>query len=503
MNTINKAYLTLIIFGLFILSNVHSQNKHSNTLHKDCNIPWYFKDFKNDSIVGISWQKLISEKSVLEKIDTIIVAVIDTKFDIFHQDIKNQVWTNKKETKGNHTDDDGNGYVDDINGWNFLGGKLSNKHISDSNFESVRILRKYNDFFNKKYADTISVSERWKYEQFKLATNQRAQEIANLKEDLEYGNVLNDRYWIAKDTVAKIFGNSSYTLKELDSLYQKTEKENDSVLKPLVYFMRDFVKYDLNEQWILEQKSLPLQLEKTSYSQEYDERYLIGDTLNELGFKDYGNHEVYNDSITFQHAISIAGIIAGQLNCKEEISGFSEKFKLMPIVVAPTNGDEHDKDIALGIRYAVDNGAKVINMSFGKPLSLYKTWVDDALKYAEEKDVLIIASSGNEGKKIGDNFEHYPDDHNNSSEHEIVSNFVKVGSTSKKINNKLLSSFSNYSKKHVDLFATGSDIALLAHQNSYKRSSGTSFSTAIVSGVAAVIRSIYPNLTASQVKKVF
>jgi len=159
------------------------------------------------------------------------------------------------------------------------------------------------------------------------------------------------------------------------------------------------------------------------------------------------------------------------------------------------NGDERDKDVALAIRYAVDNGAEIINMSFGKAISPQKNFVDEAVKYAEQKDVLLVHGSGNSGLNI-DVEEVYPSDrYLNGTE---ATNWINVGASSTGTDDAIAAAFSNYGKKHVDLFAPGENIISTDSSSTYSMNDGTSLSAPVVSGIAAMILSYFPDLTSQQ-----
>jgi cell wall-associated protease len=201
------------------------------------------------------------------------------------------------------------------------------------------------------------------------------------------------------------------------------------------------------------------------------------------------------------HATQVSGLIAGNRKNDIGIKGFSDAIKIMPVVMVAAGGSEHDKDVALAIRYAVDNGARVINMSFGKTLSLHEDWVIDAIKYAEKKDVLLIGGAGNDAESI-DIVSNYPLDYNEDTGKEFCSNFISVGATTSIPNENFLASFTDYGKKNVDIFAPGQDLYTTDATRGYVRNRGTSLACAITSGTAALIRSYYPKLTAPQVKQI-
>jgi cell wall-associated protease len=236
---------------------------------------------------------------------------------------------------------------------------------------------------------------------------------------------------------------------------------------------------------------------------DYDERKFIGDNPNILE-KGYGNNKVCATIAGIRsmkgHSTKVSGIIAANRNNNIGIKGFSDYIQIMPLAIS-YSGDEHDKDIAMAIRYAVDNGAKVINMSFGKEFSLHKEWVDEAFKYAEVHNVLLVHASGNDGVNIDENI-FYPSDVNYNSTVEVSNNLITVGSISERFDKTFVSRFSNYGKQNVDIFAPGEKIYTTAENNKYDFDSGTSLATPMVSGTAALIWLYYPKLTAAQVKQI-
>ncbi len=460
---------------------------------------WYHKDIIEDTIPGISLDKAYRELIKNKKGKEVIVAIIDTKLDIHHEDIKQQIWINTNEIADNGIDDDKNGYIDDINGWNFLGNQ-SGEDIVYSNFESMRIIRKYDSIFSAtSEEENIEGEYKEQYSLYKKAKELRELELNQIEKDKKYGKFLFETYPKSKKALQKFFPNENYTITQLDSLYNTYKK--DSILGPLIYYMADYKKYKLSPKWINNyQKSVESRI-KTSLNFEYDERIIIGDTPENLENIKYGNNKVWNDSLPFQHAIKVAGVLAADSNNNKGIKGVFNTVKIMSLCVASSGGDEHDKDIALAIRYAVDNGAKIINMSFGKPLSMYREWVEDAIRYAESKDVLIVCSAGNDNKEIDQENSHFPNDYTDNGV-EISNNLVKVGATTYTLNKNFKAYFSNYSAKNVDVFAPGHEIYTTIYNNEYGFISGTSLAAPIVSGVAALLMSHYPDLKASQIKEI-
>jgi cell wall-associated protease len=454
---------------------------------------WQHKDIIKDTIAGISLDKAYQELKLLNKeSDIVIVAVLDMRIHKNHEDIKDFIWTNDDEIPNNNTDDDKNGYVDDTNGWNFLGNSKGEQAYR-ANFEYVRILREFNKKFENKNLeeiDSIEVKNHKVYLQAKEAYNE---EIGYVKRKIKSINYKNIRKNFLEKQLEKTYPSTKLTLENLQTL-QSNDSRVEKNIKALIKLKKDSVKNisDLAS----EKRYLDIYL-----NIDFNERAIINDDINNINDINYGNGIIASDNSegSHTHAIKVAGIIAANRNNELGIKGITNTVKIMPIAISPY-GDEQDKDMALAIRYAVDNGAKVINISSSKYFSLHKEWVMDALKYADEKDVLIITSAGNEGENL-DKKQNYPND-TDEKNNEILKNFIKVGASTYELNENIVRYTSNYGKESVDIFAPGKDIYTTHPNNEYGFSSGTSFSAPMVSGIAALVRSYYPNLSASEVKTI-
>lgn len=460
---------------------------------------WYEKDIIFDTIPGISLKRAYD--SILPTLganEKIIVAVIDTEIDTKHEDFKEYIWKNIDEIPDNDKDDDQNGYVDDIHGWNFLG-NIDGHNIMFLNTESVRIIRKYNEKFRDKTIDDIHPKDTIDFNTYLKAKEYHKKRISELKSDQEYGDFLYFGYPKAKKTVKEIFNHENYTVEQLDSLYKKLNKTNPNVAAD-VYFISDFMKYNLTEEWIQDYKSATDSLLIKSNNLDYFDKSKIDKDEFNLDYISYGNPVINENINKLKHGTKIAGLIAANRKNNLGILGVYNNVEIMPIAVS-AYGNVHDKDMALAIRYATDNGAKVINLSISKTFSLGKEWVFDAIKYAHKKDVLIISSAGNSNYNLNEFNELYPNDNINNSQ-EISDNFLLVASSSFKANDSLASFFTNIGNIDVDLFAPGEKIKTCVPNNAYETDDGTSLSAAITSGLAALVRSYYPNLTASQVKHI-
>ncbi|WP_299433855.1 S8 family serine peptidase [uncultured Aquimarina sp.] len=455
---------------------------------------WYHKDYTNDSIPGVSLEKAYEEILNTKMGQEVIVAVLDTKLDIHHEDLKDQIWYNTNETPDNNIDDDKNGYIDDINGWDFLSNREGEFVVYEQK-ESTRILKKYDAIFKGKKPEEIPNKLMNAYKMYTSAYQKREKNIAENKETLKNIKKWKEIVVEGEKLLDSIYPKNEYTTSELDSLI--TIYKKDPFVQYKITGYRDAIKYELSKEYLNEFIEELEHEKETMLNLDYNERAIIGDDVNNIHDNKYGSPIVYGD-VPFPHATVVAGTLAANRSNNLGVKGFSDYIKIMPVVMV-ASGDENDKDVALAIRYAVDNGAKVINMSWGKTLSLHEDWVNDAIKYAADNDVLLITAGGNDNSD-NDLYKYYLNDYNN--EKEFVENFIVVGASTWNPKN-LKASFSNYGKKHVDIFAPGMEIYTTEYgKNKYTTTEGTSLASPIVAGIAALIRSYYPKLSAKQVKQI-
>ncbi|MFN7774607.1 S8 family serine peptidase, partial [Flavobacterium sp.] len=470
----------------------------------------------NNSKLNLKDQILLEEfyknNKLKEPTKDVIVAVIDTRIDINHEELKGRIWTNKNEIPNNNVDDDTNGYVDDVNGWNFIGTKSGNYTVW-TNFEYIRIIRKWDSVFKNKKQDEISNSDKENYSQYQTAIKYYSYYRNYYSEYLKSIQYSEKIFPLAKDTLKHFFPKEDYNFVKLDSLYKiygknknysQMRDNEDKELDALIYDMMANIESNIKSVTELTDKKNELDsILNKNLNLDYNERIFIGDNP-ELLEKGYGNNTISKNIPGIKqiknHSTKVAGLIAANRENNIGIKGFSDHIKIMPLSVS-CSGDEHDKDIAMAIYYAVDNGAKVINMSFSKSFSLNKLWVEEAIKYAQSKNVLLVHGAGN-GKINLDSFANYPNDYDYLKKSEIASNFINVGSVTSKLDTTFVSSFSNYGKENVDLFAPGDQIYTPIQDNKYAFDSGTSLSAPMVSGTAALIWLYYPSLTVQEVKKI-
>jgi cell wall-associated protease len=516
-----KSIYTLFLFLLLFIGckpTKEANTSYANLIPKKELKPlvmqtWHQKDYQQDTIPGISLDKWYSLNKKRPKSKSIIVAVIDTQIDLKHEDLQGQIWINPNEIPDNGIDDDKNGYIDDINGWSFTGTK-SGGYVVWNRYEYVRIVENWGQLFKDKTESQIDAQDLYKYKEYQRAVKTLEDKngyYKNWYKSLKHNVAI---YPLVKDTLKHFFPKEDYTYQQLDSMYKKYKINDktyrqrrddiDKDLGALIDYMMGNI--EVHERTLEAIKDKETQLDSVvnkNLNLNYDERLPIGDNPTILE-KGYGNNKVSNTIKgvrTIQdHNTMVSGIIAANRSNNKGIRGITQNVKIMPLNISPS-GDEHDKDITMAIRYAVDNGAKIINMSFGKEFSMHEDWVIEAFKYAEEHNVLLVHSAGNDSQNV-DEYESFPRDISYDGSKEVCNNFINVGSITHKLDSTFISNYSNYGKQNVDLFAPGDEIYTTGAGNIYKTESGTSFSAPMVSGTAALIWTYYPKLTVAQVKQI-
>ena len=432
---------------------------------------WSHLDLVKDTIPGMSVDKAYKELIKGKKGKKVIVGIVDSGVDINHEDLKAVIWTNPKEIAGNGIDDDKNGYIDDIHGWNFLGDAVHEQ------LEMTRIV--------KKGPGTPD------YDKAKVQLEEELKGIQPQKQQLDF--ILN-----AEKTVATFLKKSDFTLEEVKAI-QSDETGVKQAKAMFTQILSKSTKAEFDAQ-IEEFKDYVYGQINYNLNVEFDGRKIVGDNPNDLNDTKYGNNNVVGpEPKEAKHGTHVAGIVAQVRGNNFGGDGVTNNAQILTVRAVP-NGDEYDKDIALGIRYAVDNGAKVINGSFGKYYSQQKEWVIDAIKYAESKDVLVVIAAGNESFDL-DVTNKYPNDTYDGSP-EFAKNVLIIGALSPAYGSKMIADFSNYGKNNVDIYAPGDEIYATTPLNTYEYLQGTSMASPNVAGVATLIRSYYPSLTAVQVKQI-
>lgn len=488
-----------VLLGIFIGYQAGAQ-----TAIKEVPKGWHMLDLQTDGYYGIDVEKAYNELLKGKKSVPVVVAVIDSGIDTTHEDLKPVLWKNPGEIPGNGIDDDKNGFVDDVHGWNFLGGK-DGKNVNKDSYEAARVYYK----LKKKYGDLApeDSSARSPQELEEIAMYNKVKNLieGDAKEAslnvLFLKNIVENMPW-ADSILQKGLGKEEYNGDELQRYKPSSADENKAKSTIMALFL-GFQASEMTNKRLLEitkdfydgekSKAEAVMEEPVDYRGE-----IVKDNYDDINDRYYGNNDVMAG--TPMHGTHVAGIIAAVRNNDKGMNGIADNVRIMMLRAVP-DGDEHDKDIANAIRYAVDNGAKVVNMSFGKSISPQKSWVDDAVRYAESKGVLLVHAAGNDGKDLdsSDNFPNaiFKDDSTRAT------NWITVGASGDPAAGGLVGSFSNYGKKEVDVFAPGVKIySTMPGGNQYGNLQGTSMASPVVAGVASLLMSYFPDLSAIQIKDI-
>lgn len=435
---------------------------------------------KGNSGIGLAEaQEMTKDKTP----HTIIVAIADAGVDIYHPDLKNMLWINEDEIPDNNIDDDNNGYVDDVYGWNFCG---------DVTFDNMELTREYarlNSKYELKSTENSSDIEEYnrylKIKEIYLKEQQEAKSTYELLEQMMAGlNTFEENY------------GDGMTLNEVTG--HKAQNRSEQIAKMVLLNNAKEAKESFDFKAIKSEIKKGYDQYDFMYNYGYNpifnpRKEKVGDDYTNATEQGYGNNKVYYGERFSNHGTHVAGIVAADGSNDFGTTGICQSCKIMSIRNVP-EGDERDKDVANAIRYAVDNGAKIVNMSFGKGYAYRPEVVKEAVRYAESRNVLLVHAAGNSSQNndIEDNF---PNDNGNE-----FNNWLEVGASSWQKKPDALAYFSNYGRKEVDLFAPGVAIYSTTPENNYEAFDGTSMASPVAAGVAAYVWSYYPNLTAAQLK---
>src|ERR1043166_3337981 len=488
IKVMNRSFLFSLIAG-FVFSSGFAQTSVKESVPKG----WHLLNKQTSGYYGISLDKaydFLKDK----KSTPVIVAVIDSGVDTTHEDLKPILWHNPGEIPGNGIDDDKNGYVDDVYGWNFIGGR-DGKNVKEDSYEAARVYHKYKDKFEKVTdSSTLSKEDKEDYEMWTRAKQQVVGEVdlslLEKYQQIEKDMVLGDSI-IQTDLKKK-----EYNCKDLEG-YNPVSVAAQKLKQTMTYICGLNKNDDITNDQIIE--DLQGEIRKMESAEKAPEDFrgeIVKDNYSDFSDRFYGNNDVMAN--TPFHGTHVSGIIAAARKNGLGIDGIADNVRIMMIRAVP-DGDEHDKDSPLAIRYAVDNGAKVINMRFGKGFSPEKQWVDDAVRYAQSKAVLLVHAAGNDAADIDTawNFPTpvYKSDGNRAS------NWITVGASGDPQLGGLVASFSNYGKKEVDVFAPGVKIySSIPGGNTYGDAQGTSMASPVVVGTAAFLLEYFPGLTPQQLK---
>lgn len=464
---------------------------------------WHMLDLQADGFYGVSvekaYQTILKDRKPSQ---IIVVAVIDTGVDTTHEDLKPVLWHNPGEIPGNGLDDDGNGYVDDVFGWNFLGGKDGRNVTKDSN-EAARVYYRY----KKKYAlvtsdSSLTPEEAYEWKNYRRAKGQVESQAKEASMYVLFLKSIVEKLPTMDSLLIKAMGKTLYTGDELLK-YKPTSIDQSKARNTILGLFQQTEQMEKYNRQMIDELIAFYEGEKSKVdaAEQGPEDYrgsIVKDNYADINDRYYGNNNVMATSA--MHGTLVSGIIAATRNNGIGVNGVANNVRVMALRAVP-EGDEHDKDVANAIRYAVDNGARVVNMSFGKSFSPDKKWVDEAARYAESKGVLLVQAAGNDSKNV-DQITVYPNPYPVDSSEQNFTNWITVGASGP-VKSEIVASFSNYGKTHVDVFAPGVDIySTMPGGNVYAAESGTSFASPVVAGLAALIMSYFPELSPQQVKYV-
>lgn len=463
---------------------------------------WYLRD-RTDKTAGISADRTYRELLKDRKPTPVVVAVIDGGIDTTHEDLRRVLWTNPKEIAGNGRDDDKNGYVDDVHGWNFIGGK-DGRNVSYETAEVTRLYVKLKPKYEGKTGAALDRASLKPEEQkeYDLYVKTKAEVEKNRAQYQAQYQGINQFYTQLTTAIDNLKKGLNVTKLDTATLRQAIDTTRNSALKrPATGVLRVMTQQgagDTDALISVFEKGLEQYKSRAeyNYNPDFDSRAIVGDNPNDLTERSYGNADIAGPRA--DHGTHVAGIIGADRTNSLGVMGVADAVQIMGVRAVP-DGDERDKDVANAIRYAVDNGAQIINMSFGKDYSPERKVVEEAERYALSKGVLLIHAAGNDGKDI-DTAANYPAPR--FMDGTEIANVITVGASAEPNTTDLVASFSNYGKQNVDVFAPGKDIYSTVPGSKYEPNSGTSMASPVVAGVAAVLKSYFPKLTYADIKRI-
>lgn len=504
-------FLVFAFFALITRNGYAQQQEEAEPDPETVPNDWFLRDPETDRVQGVSAEKTYQTLLKGKPSRTILVAVIDSGIDIDHEDLKDILWVNTDEIPNNGVDDDKNGYVDDINGWSFIGGK--NGNVDQDTYEVTREYARLKPLYENADEKKISKKKKAEYEYWKKV---KAKYDNDSKHSQEQYNLYKGQYDKYAAALTQIQFSDSLLSGKLGANVKKStiasiEATDDTIKMAKDYLTRIMsnIPEDIEvKEFAAELVEYLHQLEGAvdhfgtavnyGYNTEFNPRTIVGDDASNLTQKNYGSNDVEGPDP--RHGTHVAGIIAANRNNEIGVKGIADNVRIMSVRAVP-NGDERDKDVANAIIYAVDNGAQIINMSFGKSFSPNKELVDKAVAYAESKGVLLIHAAGNDGDDLDSPTKtNYPNKRFAKGGESKI--WLEIGASAWGSDKNFVGSFSNYGKKAVDVFSPGVQIYSTTPNNTYENLQGTSMACPATAGVAAILMSYFPDLNAVQVKDI-
>ncbi|WP_235298966.1 S8 family peptidase [Portibacter marinus] len=467
---------------------------------------WFHLDPEEDGVLGVSTEQTYNNLLKGRSSETVVVAIIDSGVDIEHEDLRENVWVNEDEIPANGKDDDNNGYVDDVHGWNFIGGP-DGKNVGPDTYEVTRLYAKLKYRYEDADPKQLNKDQKEEYEQFLKYKEET--ESKRLAAENNYNKILENEKLLmgAINGLEDALGENEVTIENIRAI----ESSEQSVMIGKSVAENFLNAGDTLEDLSIIEDEIASQLDAAkkhyknqmdyAYNPDFDSRKIVGDNYADQRERFYGNNDVEGPDAF--HGTHVAGIVGAVRNNDKGMNGIADNVRIMSVRTVP-DGDERDKDVANAIRYAVDNGASIINMSFGKGYSWDKSVVDDAVRYARKNDVLLVHAAGNSSQD-NDNTDNFPN--NTYAKKKLfgkksADNWLEIGALNYAQGESMSAPFSNYGKNEVDVFAPGMAIYSTVPDNEYENAQGTSMASPVVAGVATVLRSYFPSLTARQVKDI-
>lgn len=452
---------------------------------------WWLLDAEADGHPGIGAERAYADLLTgRQPKRAVVVAIIDSGIDIEHEDLDDVLWVNEGEVPGNGRDDDGNGYVDDVHGWNFIGGP-DGRQVDKDTYEVTRLYARYGARFDGADPDTLSAAARTEYQRYREveeAFRAERQETEQMIQQVRMMDVAVDRVYAL---LRQHLGTDSLAVEQVSAI-----RSPRGDLQQARQIFLELAANGVTPEVIDEELERLEELLEYGLNPAFDPRDIVGDDYDDAAERIYGNASIEGPDAS--HGTHVAGIVAAERGNDIGIDGIATNARIMVVRAVP-DGDERDKDVANAIRYAVDNGAHIINMSFGKGFSPRKDVVDAAVRYADEKGVLLVHAAGNDGADLGvePNFPNRNYEDGGAAHH-----WIEVGASSWKAPGNLAAPFSNYGREKVDVFAPGDQILSTIPGDDYESNSGTSMAAPVVSGLAALLMAYYPELTAGDVRRI-
>ncbi|HSJ26140.1 MAG TPA: S8 family serine peptidase [Longimicrobiales bacterium] len=450
---------------------------------------WWLLDPAQDGVYGAAvdraYRELLADRTPAR---TVVVAIIDSGVDIEHEDLQGSLWRNPRETRNNR-DDDGDGLVDDIAGWNYIGGP-DGSHVDDDTYEITRLFAACQRLFGN-MPGTSRPAEPVTQAECPAIEEGYADKVRETENMLVQIRQLHETATIIVGILQAELRTDSLTVEAVRGI---TPVRND--VRQARDIWLQLAEANITPKMISNELERLEKLMEFGLNPEFDPRHIVGDDYADPAERVYGNSDVVGPDAS--HGTGVAGIVAAGRGNDLGTDGIATNVQIMALRAVP-NGDERDKDIANAIRYAVDHGAHIINMSFGKAWSPFKEVVDEAVRYAEERGVLLVHAAGNDGKDLATE-NNFPNRYLTGGDTARL--WLEVGASDWRGAENLAAEFSNYGIGQVDIFAPGSQILSTAPGNTYEAASGTSFAAPVVSGVAALLMAYYPDLSAADVRRI-